>query len=77
VAVQVRAVEESEVRAADELWLSSSGREVLPVTRLDGAPVGGGAPGPLFRSMHDWFQQAKREDALRWNALRPTLEPSA
>lgn len=73
VPVEVRPVGESEVRAADELWLSSSGREVLPVTRLDGAPVGDGAPGPLFRKMHAWFQQAKREDALRWKSLLPTL----
>ncbi|MCX8115433.1 MAG: D-amino acid aminotransferase [Burkholderiaceae bacterium] len=77
VEVEVRPVAESEVRTADELWLSSSGREVLPVTRLDGEPIGDGAPGPLFRRMHAWFQQAKREDALRWKSLLPALKLAA
>lgn len=73
VRVEVRPIDESEVRAADELWLSSSGRELLPVTRLDDAPIGSGVPGPLFARMYAWFQQAKREDALRWQSLRPGL----
>ncbi len=77
IATDVRPVDASEVRAADELWLSSSGREVLPVTRLDGEPIGDGAPGPLFRRMHGWFQQAKREDALRWKSLLPGLRLAA
>jgi 4-amino-4-deoxychorismate lyase len=32
--------------AADEVFLTSSVREVAPVVAIDGAPVGGGAPGP-------------------------------
>ena len=66
VTTQVRAVAEKELRAADEIWLSSSGREVLAIVSLDGAPVGSGKPGPMYRSMHTWFQQAKRGDAVRW-----------
>jgi D-alanine transaminase len=77
VEVDVRPVDESEVRAADELWLSSSGREVLAITQLDGDPVAEGIPGPLFRQMHGWFQQAKREDALRWKSLLPALKLAA
>ena len=52
--------------AADELWLSSSGREVLPITELDGRPVGEGLPGPLYRQMRTWLQADKRAEALRW-----------
>jgi D-alanine transaminase len=77
IEVEVRPVDESEVRTADELWLSSSGREILPVTRLDGEPIGDGAPGPLFRRMHGWFQQAKREDALRWKSMLHSLRLAA
>jgi len=38
VPVEVREVAESEVRGADELWLTSSSKEVLAITRLDGKP---------------------------------------
>jgi D-alanine transaminase len=77
VEVEVRPVDESEVRAADELWLSSSGREVLAIAQLDGNAIADGVPGPLFRQMHGWFQLAKREDALRWKSLLPDLKLAA
>ena len=55
----VRPIAEAEVRAADEIWLSSSTKEVLAVTTLDGKPVGAGVPGPVFRRMHALFQEYK------------------
>jgi D-alanine transaminase len=64
--LELRPVSEAELRSADELWLSSSGREVLPITTLDGQPVGEGRPGPLYSRMREWFQAAKRADAQRW-----------
>jgi D-alanine transaminase len=57
--LQIRPVAESELRAADEIWLSSSTKEVLAVTTLDGKPVGGGKPGPVFRRMHALYQDYK------------------
>ena len=48
-------------RSADELWLTSSSKEVLAVTRLDGRPVGDGKPGPLFRVVYGAFQEFKRK----------------
>jgi D-alanine transaminase len=54
------AVSETELRAADEIWLSSSTKEVVPVVRLDGRPVGGGAPGAAWRRMHELLQDYKR-----------------
>jgi len=56
---EVRPVAEAEVRSADEIWLTSSTKEVLAVTTLDGKPVGSGAPGPVFRRMHALFQDYK------------------
>ena len=64
--VSLRPISEAELRGADELWLSSSGREVLPITRLDGAKVGTGEPGPVFKQMAEWFKAAKGDDARRW-----------
>jgi D-alanine transaminase len=43
--VEVREIPEAEVRSADELWLTSSTKEVLAITTLDGMPVGSGRPG--------------------------------
>ena len=77
VAVELRPVPESELRAADEVWLSSSGREVIAITALDGRPVGSGRPGPLYQQMVEWFQQAKRADAAHWLAERAARKLAA
>jgi D-alanine transaminase len=55
----IRPVARAEALAADEMWLTSSTKEVLAVTRLDGEPFAGGAPGPVFRRMHALFQAHK------------------
>jgi D-alanine transaminase len=59
IKLEIRPVPESELRAADEVWLTSSTKEVLAVTTLDGKPVGNGKPGPIFRRMHALFQEHK------------------
>jgi D-alanine transaminase len=59
VKLEIRRISESELRNADEVWLSSSTKEVLAVTRIDGKPVGSGKPGPAFRRMHALFQEYK------------------
>lgn len=59
IATLVGPVAEATVRAADEIWLTSSTREVLPITLLDGQPVGNGLPGPLFKRMDDLYQAYK------------------
>lgn len=57
--VAERDVAEAELRAATEIWLTSSTREVLPVTRLDGQPVGDGQPGAMWETIHAAYQQLK------------------
>ena len=57
--LEVRPITEAELRTADEVWLSSSTKEVLAVTTLDGKPVGSGKPGALFRRMHSLYQDYK------------------
>jgi D-alanine transaminase len=41
------------------MWLTSSTKEVLAVTTVDGKPFAGGRPGPMFRQMHALFQAHK------------------
>ena len=50
------AISEAQLRAADEIWLTAATRGVLPVTTLDGKPVGTGRPGPLWRRMHELIE---------------------
>ena len=59
--VEVREISEAETRAADEIWVTSSTKEVLAITTLDGKPVGDGAPGMLFKRMHALYQEFKRD----------------
>ncbi len=59
--VEVRSISEAETRDADEIWVTSSTKEVLAITTLDGKPVGDGKPGLLFRRMHALYQDFKRE----------------
>jgi D-alanine transaminase len=56
---QVREILEAEVRGADELLMASSPKEVLPITTLDGRPVGSGKPGPVSQALYAWYQEFK------------------
>jgi len=68
IAFNLRPVPEAEVLAADELMLSSASKEVLPVTLLDGEPVGHGAlrgkPGPVYARLFEAYQRAKRSQSI-------------
>lgn len=61
MAFELRRVTRAEVFAADEVLLSSATKEVLPVTLLDGQPVGRGAPGPVYARLYAGYQDAKAE----------------
>jgi D-alanine transaminase len=59
IPLEFRDVTEAEVRGADEIWLTSSSKEILAVVTLDGKPVGDGKPGPLFRKAWQGYQEFK------------------
>jgi D-alanine transaminase len=65
---ELRPVSEAEVRDADELMLSSATKEVLPVTQLDGEPVGHGPlrgkPGPVYARLYEAYQRAKATQVI-------------
>jgi D-alanine transaminase len=56
---EVRRIAATEVFRADELLLTSSTKEVLPITTLDGKPVGNGKPGAMFAKLHKLYQEFK------------------
>ncbi len=63
IGFNLRPIAEAEVMAADEVLISSATKEVLPVTTLDGHPVGHGAlrgkPGPVYAKLYQAYQAAK------------------
>jgi D-alanine transaminase len=64
IAFNLRPIPEAELFGADEVMLSSASKEILPVTQLDGEPVGHGAlrgkPGPVYARLFEAYQRAKR-----------------
>ena len=68
VPFELRRVVREDVLAADEILLSSATKEVLPVTRLDGAAVGTGRPGPVWAKLYDAYQSAKAASAAQARA---------
>lgn len=59
----LRNITRDEVFAADELFLSSASKEVLPVVTLDGHPIGNGVPGPIYQQLYAAYQVAKQCNA--------------
>jgi len=68
IAYHLHPIPEGDVRSADEVLLSSATKEILPVTRLDGEPVGHGAmrgrPGPVYARLFEAYQAAKRLQSI-------------
>lgn len=59
IPLEFRDIAEAEVRNADEVWVTSSSKEILAIVTLDGKPVGEGKPGPLFRRAYALYQEFK------------------
>jgi len=57
-----------ELETADEIWITSSTREVMPVTRLNGKPVANGRPGPMWERMDALYAACKERLRLRTRA---------
>lgn len=61
IPVDLRALPAAELRSADEAFLSTSGGGVLPVTRVDGRPVGNGAIGAVTQKLRDTYWEWHRD----------------
>jgi D-alanine transaminase len=59
--IEFREIPEAEVRGADEVWVTSSSKEILAIVSLDGRKIGEGKPGPLFHRMYELYQEFKRK----------------
>lgn len=56
---EIRQISEHEIRKADEIFLTSSTKEIMPITLLDNQAVGSGRPGELFARLHTLYQDYK------------------
>jgi D-alanine transaminase len=59
IEVQERVVTMSEVRNADEVWITNSSKHIAPVVELDGRPVGDGLVGPIWEKAMILYEAAK------------------
>jgi D-alanine transaminase len=55
VPFRLRPISRDEVLAADELLITSASKEILPITTLDGQPVGNGRPGAVYRALRQAY----------------------
>ncbi|PVX97777.1 D-amino acid aminotransferase [Paraburkholderia unamae] len=69
-----REVSEAELRAADEILVTSATKEVLAVVALDGKPVGGGKPGSVYAGLYAAYQRAKQREAQALRAPAAELQ---
>lgn len=53
------AITEKEFLTADEIWLTSSTKEILAVTKINEQQVGNGKPGPVWKDMYQKYQDYK------------------
>ena len=60
IPTEERHISLGELRDADEIWMTSSTREILAVIELDGTPVSGGVPGPLWKILQTAYQDYKQ-----------------
>lgn len=56
-------ITEEALHSAEEIWITSSTREIVPVTRLDDKSVSDGLPGPVWKAMLAFYRQYK--DSVR------------
>jgi D-alanine transaminase len=59
IPVEERVITMEEVWDADEVWISSSSKEVVPVVKLDGKLVGDGKPGPIWEKAAKLYSAGK------------------
>lgn len=60
ILVEEREIREAELFDADEIWMTSSTREIAPVIRLNGETVASGVAGDMWKRVMDLYQQYKQ-----------------
>ena len=61
IAVREAVLRDDELFGADEAFLTSTTREVVPIVKVDDRPIGNGAPGPVTRALLDGYRRKAEE----------------
>jgi branched-chain amino acid aminotransferase len=61
IPLQARKVPAGDVREADEVFITSTAGGVMPVTRVDGVPIGEGTPGPITLLLREAYWELHRD----------------
>lgn len=67
---QLRAISRTEIYTADEVFLTSSNKEILPVSQIDDVVIGTGKPGEITREIQQLFRDYAEQYA---SGNRPTV----
>jgi branched-chain amino acid aminotransferase len=59
-----KTIQRHDLYIADECFLTGTGAEVIPVTRIDGRVIGRGQPGPVTRKIIDAFHRFVRQGSI-------------
>ena len=57
-----------DLATADEMFLTGTGAELVPVVEYDGHPVADGLPGPVFRKLRGAFHELTRSEGVSYLA---------
>ncbi len=60
IPVKEEAISLESLGSADEIWITSSTREIVPIVKLDSKEIGDGKPGIIWHNMNQLFQNYKR-----------------
>ena len=63
--VREEVLRDGDLLGADEAFLTSTTRELVPITQVDGKPIGTGHPGPVTNKLLRGYRQAARQESLR------------
>lgn len=63
--VREEVLRDGDLLGADEAFLTSTTRELVPITQVDGKPIGTGRPGPVTNKLLRGYRQAARQESLR------------
>lgn len=74
--VEERSVTLDELFAADEAFITSSFKDIVPIVSVDGKMIGSGAPGPVTRDLMARFALALKTDDIKTTRLVATSHTS-
>jgi branched-chain amino acid aminotransferase len=61
IPVREAVMHDEDLFGADEAFLTSTTREVVPIVKVDDRPIGSGAPGPITHALLDGYRKKAQE----------------